>query len=599
MLSNSGQMTLILTLIVAVLLVVWRRRRDLIALMTMIFLGLTGLVSADQVFAGFSGAAALTILSISMISEALRQTGVTRWLGQQIRKYGGKGETQVIAVTMLAAAILSLFMNNIAALAVLLPSITVVTRRTRYMPSRVMIPLAYGILLGGMATLLTTSNILVSSFLVESGFPAFGLLDFLPIGLPLVLVGILYTILVGRRFLPQRYPAGEAARSHRLRAELTSLYGLEKQLCHLKVLSDSPLAGKSLKEGQWTQGPGFTVIGLERNHQLKMTPPGDTVLQAGDALLAQGEVDSERLNRYGLQELDRNIHLDAQGDENTLMVELVLGPHSRLIGKTLREVQFREKYGFTVLGIWRNGNPLPGKIADLDLQFGDTLLVQGPSERLPLLRNAQEFLVMEEDPTPVLRPGKAGLSAAITLVTLGIASLNILPVQMVSLAGAALMVLTGCLSMDEAYRSVDWRLIFLIAGLWPLGVAIQTSGLAGVIAQQSLGFLGSFSPIVLAAMILLITALVAWWIGGQVTPLLVAPAALAIAKLVGIDPRSMGIVVALGCSLVFANPFGHPVLYAVMSPGGYQWKDFLKAGLPLTVILFGMILIGLKLFWGL
>jgi len=591
--------TLLITIVAAILLVSERLRPDLIALIVLVTLGLSGLVKPNEAFAGFSGSAVMTILAISIISEGLHKTGVTHQLGRRMRRIGGSQEWRLVMVTMLVSALLSLFMNNIAAVGVLMPAVIGLSRDTRLAPSRLMMPLAFGTLLGGMATLLNTSNIIVSGALRDAGFIPYGLLDFLPAGIPIVVVGTIYMVLFGRRLLPAHYPIGEAAWSRQIDMGLSNLYGLEKSLCKVLVDTGSAVANQSLQEGQWHQRFGLTVVGLVRDDHVYLAPRREEVIREGDIILAQGSPSAETLRRYGLRLLQDSPLPIRVTDESVILAEVVLSPHTSLIGKSLCDIHFREKYGFNVLAIWRAGQPIQSGKTDLPLLFGDAMLVQGPASSLVLLRSESDFIVLQEDPDPVFSPGRARHALTITLLTLGIASLGWLPVAVVSLVGAILLILTNCLSMDDAYRSIEWRAIFIIAGMWPLSTAIRSSGLADKSIGVLLNLFGGLAPLAMAAILLVITIFLAQLIGGQVSALILAPLAISAAQSLGVDARSMGMAVALGCSVAFMTPFGHPVNVIVMSSGGYSVRTFLRVGAPLSLLIALTILSGLHFFWGL
>jgi di/tricarboxylate transporter len=282
------------------------------------------------------------------------------------------------------------------------------------------------------------------------------------------------------------------------------------------------------------------------------------------------------------------------------LTELVLPPHSKLIGKTLREIHFREKFNLTVLALWRAGKPVHMGFANLPLQVGDGLLVQGAAANLHLLYHERDFIILEEDPEAILYPRKARLATAICLVTLVVAIAGWLPIALVSIAGAVALILTGCLSMDEAYQSIDWRAIFLIAGMWPLSTAIQSSGLSHTIVSGLLSLSNNASPLILVTLLLLVTMILTNIMAGQAAaPIVLAPIGLAIAKATGTDPRMMLMAIALGCSLAFPTPIGHPVNVLVMGSGGYTFRDFFRVGWLLTLLLIPAILLGLHFFWGL
>ena len=584
--------------VVSVLLIHGRLRPDLTALLTLTVLGLTGLVTPQQAFSGFGSSAVMTILAISIVSEGLHQSGITKFLSRQMFHLGQRNEPRLIFVTVLAAALLSLFMNNIAAAGVLMPAVIVLSRQTRIPPSKLLMPMAFGTILGGMATLLTTSNIIVSDALRTAGYQPFGLLDFLPIGVFVVAGGALYLTGLGRRILPVRFPAGQLARAERLHAELAALYGLRKNLSELQVLEGSCLSGINIKEGDWSRRFGVNILGISRGGHINFGPHGDEMIRVGDILLVQGEVIPSEVEICGLKILPKLKAPKEVADENIILGEVVLSPRATMAGKTLKEIHFRDKYRLNVVAIWREGKPLREGLADLPLRFGDALLVQGSPMQMRLLRDDRDFILLEEDPDAVLQPRKAGRAVAILIMVLGIAAVGWLPVAEVSLVGAILMILAGCLTMDDAYRSVEWKAIFLIAGMWPLGIAIRSTGLADSISQW-MGGLSVYGSNALTIALILGGLSLTQLLGSQVASIVLTPIGLTMAVVVGVDPRAIGMAIALSCSLAFLTPLGHPVNMLVMGSGGYSFRDYIKVGGPLTLIILLIIMVGLKVFWGL
>lgn len=596
----SALFLLAVILVAAFLLVASRARPDLIALLTLLALALSGLVSPAEAFAGFSSSAVITILAIFIISEALQQTGLTLAVGQRLLRFSRGGERRAILFTTLAAALLSLFMNNLAAAGVLLPAVISLSRQSGTAPSRLLIPLAFGTIMGGMATLLTTANIIVSGSLRDAGLEPFNLLSFLPIGLPVIAAGTLTLAWLGKRLLPARYPAGQSARSVRLRAELASLYGIEDTVCELSVVRGSAMAGMSLRQGAWGQRLGLTVVGRIRDGHVVISPSPDELVQEGDTVLVQGEPRLNDLLDYGLRRVQEAEGHHEIASPEAILGEVVLSPHSRSAGKSLRELHFREKYGLNVLALWRRNKPEVAGLSDTRLEAGDALLVQGPAAQFGLLRDDRDFLLLEQDPDAVMRPRKARLAAGITLVTLLVAAMGWIAVPVAALTGAALLLLTGCLSMDDGYRAIEWKAIFLLAGMWPLGTALVKTGLADSVAEVLVRVSSGLPWLALAGMMLLSAALLSQIIGGQVAvPILLAPIALALGAETGADPRGLAMAVALGSSLGFLTPIGHPVNTLVMGPGGYTMRDYLRVGGVLLLVILPVILAGLHLVWNL
>lgn len=587
--------TLAVTMIAAGLLISERLRPDLVALLVLVTLGLTGITSPAETLAGFGSSVVITLIAISIISAALQQTGVTARFARGLHGLGKGSETRLILVVTLASAGLSLFMNNIAAVGVLLPATLAVARRSRISASRLLIPMAYGAGLGGMATLLTTGNLIVSAALKDAGKTGFGLLDFFPIGVPIVIVGALYLITLGKRLLPNQL-INQARQPEMLSAQLESTYHLQESLARYLIKEHSPLtcnhAMTLLHDSE------LDVLAVLRGEQTLLSSAINDCLRAGDVVVTPGRLEPEQESVLGIERIEKNEPRIRLTDENTTLAEVILSPHSALIGRSLRQEQFREKMNLNVVAVWRESLPVLTDLADLPLRVGDALLVQGSAAAVRDLHAQRDLVLIAEDPDAVLKPHKHNLALIITLLTLGLAALDLLPLAVVVLAGALLLVLTGCLEPADIYRAIEWKIIFLIAGMWPLSNAIRSTGLASSAIEGLLQLVGPVSPIIIAAVLILVALLLTQFMSSQVTALVLAPLALAAAAGLGADARSLGMAVALGCSLSFPTPYGHPVNLMVISPGGYTFRDFVRVGLPLTLLVIITILIGLHFFWG-
>jgi di/tricarboxylate transporter len=591
--------TVFILVIAIILLSATRLRPDVIALMVLLALGLSGVVDEGRIFSGFSSTAVMTILGISMISVALTQTGVANSLGKIIFRIGGKNEIFLILLVALSSALLSLFMNNIAAVGILLPAIMSLTRKSKTPPSRLLMPLAFGTILGGMATLLTTSNIIVSGALKDAGLPSFGLLDFFPVGAPVVVIGVLYLITLGRKLLPNKTTIQTDYQSQELSIRLREIYQLNKNILRINLFAGSPFANKTIKNSEFYAKTRLNILGIIHKKKLFVSPDSDTLLLAGDVLIAQGKIEEETATNFNLEILSPTESQSTLADESKPLAEVVLSPHSRLIGKSLCELHFRAKYGLNVISLWRSGKPVHEDFSDLKLEFGDALLVQGSASLIRQIHLDPDLFLLEEDPDAVFLPGKAGIALAITFLTLGVAAIGKVPVALTVLSGAILLMLTGCMTINDAFQRIEWKAIFLIAGMWPLSIAIRETGLAAGLIDSLLRILGPVDPLVMAGLLLFIAMIFTQFMSGPVTPLAIIPIALAAAQKMGLDPRPFALAVALGCSLAFITPLGHPVNIMVMNPGGYSFKDYFRVGFPLTILAFFTILAGLHFIWGL
>ncbi|HRF47071.1 MAG TPA: SLC13 family permease [Anaerolineales bacterium] len=592
---------LLLVVAVATLMITERLRPDLAALLVLVILGLTGLIGPEELFSGFSRQAVITLLALSIIAEALDRTGVTHHLGRILLHASGGGLRRTILTVTSATALLSLVMNTVAAAAVLLPATMGMARTSGRRPSRLLMPLAFGSLLGGMATLFTTANILVSNALSEKGYPAYGVLDFIPLGLPMALAGIAVITLLGPRLLPDRARDGE--REARPAGTLMDAYQLRQEVQAAYVKPNSPMAGQTLAAGGWGERLGLNVLAISRGGAVTLAPPRTERVREGDIVMYTGQVDAAELQQYGLvltQDPDWNRQL---ASDQVSLIEVSLAPRSSLAGKTLREMRFRDKYNLTVLAIWREGNTLRDALAEIPLRFGDALLMQGTRRPIELLRRDSNFLVLTEDfgETEAPLSPQAWIVLALTTAAVIVPALGLLPIAETTFAAAVMMILLGCLSMEEAYAAIEWRSIFMIAGMLPLGMALTDTGAAGLVGEMLVGVIGGFGPLPLAGGLFIFTVAVTQIIGGQVTPVVLAPIAIAAAEHLGLGipgVRALAMAVALGCSTAFLTPVSHSVNLLVMGPGAYRFNDYPRLGIPVTLALLVVLLVGLAVIWG-
>jgi di/tricarboxylate transporter len=574
------------------LLIFTRLRPDLIGLMILLALGLSNVVSSQEVFSGFSNSAVMTILGISMVSVALQQTGATHALGKAIFRAGKGSETKLVFFVMLASATLSLFMNNIAAVGVLLPAVMSLSRAGKVSPRKLLMPLAFGTILGGMATLLTTSNIIVSGALHQANLESFGLVDFFPVGAPVVVVGILYMLFIGTRMLNGKKNDQTEAMPGAPTADLAELYSLRNHLKKVTVLKDSPLAEKYLRDTNLVD-KGVNIFGKVISTSVISGLQADQSVSEGDQLILFCENATIDFPALGLKVIEEPISEDVFMQNGFAFSEFIIAPHSTLIGKNLSEMQFRTRFGVNVLAFWRDGKPIVSSLRCQPLRFGDALLVLGSVDQIRSMQKQKDFLLTEEDPDVVPRPGKRILALIITLLTLGTAAFDLLPVAELVLLGAVLLILTGCMTINDAYQAIEWKAIFLIAGMWPLSIAIQQTGLASTLVDQLLKVTGQIPPMAIVAIFLFLALVLTQLMSGQISAIVLIPLAITAAGTMNINPQALAMAVALGCSLAFLTPMGHPVNIMVMNPGGYSFKDYLKVGAPLTALAYVTILLGI------
>jgi di/tricarboxylate transporter len=777
------EIALVLTilLVALVLFVTEWMPMDVTALLVLGSLAVTGLVDGGQAFSGFSNPAVITVWAMFILSEGLTRTGVANRIGLWVMKMAGRGEAGLIIIVMLASGGLSAFMNNIGVAALMLPVVVQVARRTGCPPSRLLMPLAYGTLLGGLTTMIgTPPNLLVSNALRERGLEAFGLFSYAPVGLVAMLVGVGFVAFVGRHLLPRTDPVKESTKDVNLEEE----YLLRDRTFVMRLGRNSLLAGTALGESRLGSALGLNVVAVTRDGRLVSAPAPDFILREGDSLITQGRLnrleelqgwrafaldaregdlnglaghglsvaevriaegswlvgkalfETDFRNRFGavvlvirrstakkrsevsatvlgpgdrllvqgqsdkiaalesnpafdhfepgaaddlarVEELKEKIFEVAVPDESILvgqtlaecrlgdafglrvlgidragarillpepeeeiqlgdqliihgtrqdlrilrglqeleiesetapdlsvlesdqvgMVEVTLAPRSSLAGGVLRQLHFRERFGVQVLAIWRGGRAYRSNLRDMKLEFGDAFLVMGERDRLALLQEENDFLVLTPTVKDVFRTEKAPLATAIMTAVLVPVLFGWLSIAVSAVCGVAFMVLAGCLKMDEAYRAIEWRAVFLIAGMIPLGLAMQDTGAASLLAEGVVGVLGPFGPWPVIVGLYLVTAAATTIIPTAALVLLMAPITIQTCTELGVSPLTGMMAIAMAASASFTSPISHPANILVMGPGGYRFVDYLKLGIPLALVVFLAVFAVLPLFW--
>ena len=757
-------------------------RMDLVALLVMGALALTNLVSPSEALSGFSNAAVVTVWAMFILSEGLTRTGIANVLGRQVMRIAGRNEVSLIIVIMTVAGGLSAFMNNIGVAALMLPVAIDIARRTETPPSRLLMPMAFGTLLGGLTTLVgTPPNLLVSGALAQAGERPFQLFDYFGVGIGAMGCGILFIALVGRLTLPRIEPA---ARSQRSQRNLRAQYGLQESTFTVTVPPESVLVGKTLQDSRIVSAAGLLVMALERRNQVETLPSRTTVLVGGDRLLVQGRLDrfeelrrwsdlviereaplmdeflsgriqlmeatvaegsslikellhdsdfrrrfgasvvairrkdlirrvnlayvplragdqlllqggedlSDSLNKsdefsevriateddvkqtYRLQERTFVVRVpkDSQLGGSTLAksrigdafdfrllalfregemlympdpdevllggdllliqgrpedldvlrglqemaiggsvprtlnvfdsdrlatVETTLAPQSPLAGMRVADVNFREKYGLELSAILRSGKTYRSDLDDKELEFGDALLLVGPRQKLLLLNDDPDLLVLTPVSATATDTKRGPLAASIMLAVVISVLLGVLPISIAAVVGASFMVLTQCLSMEQAYRAIDWRAVFLIAGMLPLGIAMQETGTAEFLARGVMDSLGGLGPWPVIMGLYGVTALATMIVPTAALVVLMSPIVLSACAEMGIMPQTAMMAVAMAASASFTSPISHPANILVMGPGGYRFTDYIKVGVPLTLVVFVAVMLMLPVLW--
>lgn len=598
---SMSELALVALIVIALLLIMsGKMRPDLVGILIIVTLPVLGIITPEQAISGFSRSAVITIIGLFIISQALEDTGIVSWIAARMKTIGAGSETRLIALFMGAGAALSLIMNNIAAGAVLLPAAAQVARESNVPPSKILIPLSFGTLLGGMATYFTTANIIMSGIVRDSTGGVLSMSDFIPTGGLVALAGFAYLLLIGRRLLPVNESSAQTASAYLLSQSLYSAYELEDRLWEVRVLPGSRLSHVTLEQSHIGETLGLTVLAIWRGSRAIFTPPPTEKIEPQDYLVILGREDRVIVMRDWGVEIGRPDHKsNGRRDFTVDLTEVVIPPRSGMVGKTLTEARFRSKHQLTAVALWREGRSYRTDVGKMPLKVGDAFLMVGASPKIKALARERDFMVLQSGHLyrPPL-PHKAPFALAITVLVLLASIFEVLPSAEAMLLGVAALALTGCINLDEAYRSIEWRVVFLIAGMLPLSIALTETGLASRVGEWIVAQSSPFGATALIAVLFVLTMAITQVIGGQVSALIVGSIAITAAVQMGINPEAVGVAVAIACSAAFLTPIAHPVNVLMMAPGGYTARDFFKVGVGLTLVTFAALLIGMRLFWG-
>lgn len=560
---------------------------DIITLLLLCALVLLGLLPIREAFAGFSSDIVIVLAALFVLSGALIKTGVMENFGSAISRIAGTSRTRVLLVLMPATACIAAFLHNTTTTAVFLPAVLGLCKKSRLNPSQILIPFAFASMMGGTCTLLASSTtIAASGYMASAGLRPIGLFEFLPIGLAVVGTGILYMVAIGARFLP-RHAA----------ASLTDSYHVREYLSEVVVTGRSPLAGRTMRELRLS-AMGLTVLAIHRGDQTLYPGPGVS-LAAGDLLIVKAS--REALLAVKQTEGMKIVPDLRLGDQDLVggtvkIAEAIVMPQSLLIGRTLRELGFRHRYGLTVIAVHRRGHAFPTKIGSLSLSVGDVLLLQGDAERFADLGNSLDVWVLEQSEHYPARRRQRFLVVGLFAVAVGAAGIGALPLAIAFLLAALAVILLKLISAEEAYKSIHWRLIILIAGMTSFGAAMKSSGAAAYLANLIVHWGAPLGvPYILLGFAVL-TMLLSQPMSNAAAALVVLPVALSTAAALHVQPRTFGIVVTLAASISYITPF-EPSCLLVYGPGKYRFRDFLIAGAPLSLLLLGVLMLLAPLLW--
>ncbi len=556
---------------------------DMVAMAALVVLMATGILQPERALDVFSNPAPIIVACMFILSAALERTGTIEALGGWFEKAAGKNELRILVVMMIIVAPLSAFVNNTPVVVVFMPIVLALARKHDLVASRFLIPLSYAAIAGGTCTIIGTSTNLVAKGMAEGSkeyqFETFGMFETTKLGVVFVAVTVVYMIFLGRRFLPDR-------------VTLSTLFEAEagkEFLTQAVIPEDSPLVGKRIAETRLKKLRDIRVIQVVRNGSQIRDPLNEIEFRAGDQLtlksrvtgvVSMGETEGIEIG------VESELGLRGISTDSAILMEGIIGPHSRLVGKSLKELNFRQRYGVIILAVHRRGVNLRESFEDVKLAFGDTLLVEGPVERMNELFAERDFVNLSKPAHRPLRPSKAPIAVGAILAFMILGAVGV-PLVVVAMGAVLVTMFTRCVEPNEAYRAVEWKVIFMIFGMLGIGMAMDETKAASDLARWVTSVLGDYGPYVILAGIYLLAALLTEVISNNAVAALLTPIAIGVAlSLPGeIDPRPFVIAVMFGSSASFSTPIGYQTNTYVYGAGGYKFTDFARAGLPLSIIL--------------
>lgn len=563
---------------------------DVTALGVLLALIVLKLVPVEQAFAGFGSDTVMLLLGLLIMTAALMRTGVVEVVSRNLLEFTRKYPGSLLPATMTAVGSLSAMINNTAAAAFFLPVILGLSQRTKISASRLLMPMAFAAILSSSVTLLSTStNVVVSGLMTQVGLPPIGMFELTPVGIPVLLTGVLYMLFFGQHLIPER-PASQT---------MTERFELRPYLAELRISPGSSLAGSTLAESGLGRNFDLTVLAIIRNGKRQLDPTADATLQAADTLLVEGPSETilkiKDIAGIDIQADAKFSDVDLQGDGLGL-AEVVLLPRSPFIGRTPKSLQMRERYQIQVLAINRRTGVLRSKIADTRLQLGDVLLVQGKQNQIAALQTENAFDVLGVMDAQRFNPRQAWTVVGIFVGVLLLGSMKIIPLPAAMLLGALLVFVTRCITPEDAYRQVDWKVLILIGCMLAFGVAMQYTGTAEFLAERLTALVGAWNPLWLLTGFFVLTVLLTQPMSNQAAAAVVIPVALQTAVQLGLNPRTFAMMIAVAASTSYLTPL-EPACLMVYGPGRYRFVDFLKVGGLLTVVVY-LLAIGLiPLLW--
>lgn len=570
-------------------------RMDVVAIMVLVALPLSGVISTQEALAGFSDPSVVVIAALFVIGEGLVRTGIAYQIGEKLIEHSGNSETRLIVFLMLAVALLGSIMSSTGVVAIFIPVVLSICARSNIHPSKLMMPLSFAGLISGMQTLVATPpNMVIHSEMVRAGYDGFKFLSFTPIGLVVLALGIVYMLIVRRWLASKKSQQKSGAPRHSI-ADLVREYHLDGRERRLRVKANSILTGQTLNELQLRKQYGINVIAVERQQRFRRTllsATGSTELRAGDIMLVHLVSPTiDLLNSYyelGVEPIASTQSYFADHSRTLGLAEVMLPPDSCLPGKTIQELGFRTRRKLNVIGLRRNQKALDGLLVDEQLKHGDTLLVAGNWKHIQRLQDySRDYLVLnlpaeQEHIAPALDKAPQALFSLAVMVILMIT--GVVSNVLAAFIGCLLMGLFRCIDMESAYKSINWQSIILIVGMIPFAAALQKTGGIDLVVQAMMNNFGDSGPQMILLVLFAVTAMVSMFMSNTATAVLLAPVTIGIAEAMGASPAPFAMIVAIAASAAFMTPVSSPVNTLVLGPGQYRFSDFVRIGVPFTLI---------------
>lgn len=580
-----------LAVVAMVLFAFDRLRLDQVALAIPVALLLSGVLTPAEAVSGLSSTATVTVAAMLVLGLGLRKTGMVTAIGTWARTAPLGGKKRRLFVLCVIVAVLSPFLNNTAVVMVFIPVFVSLADQADEPASLYLMPLSFVAILGGTVTLIGTStNLVVHGEAVARGYDELTMFSIAPLGLISLAVGLVYLFTVGRSRLPRRTQP----------PDLSSKYDVRRFMTELSVTPDSPATGRTLAELGWGERYSVTVLGIERGDEDITAPHGEREIRPGDILYVQGSADrllllaQQQKLSTPTERTRRELNLSSDGGR---LVEIIVSPGSVLLGRTMKDQSFAQRYDATVLAIQQHGVTVTERLADVEFRVGDLLLVHGTPAALERLADEPGFIPMAEVRTPSLDRPRAAVAALIMMTVVASAGFGILDIMTAALTGVALMVFTRCVRLEEIYAELDWLVVFVLAGLIPMGKALEITGAASLLASYVVDATAGFGPTGLIAAFYILTAIFTAVISNAATAVMLTPVAILAAIDAGVNPSALLVAVMFGASASFITPFGYQTNVMIYAPGGYRFSDFIKVGGPLNLLMLIVATVFIPIFW--